>query len=85
MKKATKRYGRKWYARDVYFQRNKKICRQRAVAESGQHAGHQKYLGVLQQVIAAMFKELTEGEQDEYTDEAKDWNTEGVPREVQLK
>jgi hypothetical protein len=84
-KKATKRYRRKWYARDVYFHRNKKLCRQRALAESGHQAGDRKYLGVLQKVIATMFKELTEDEQEEYTNKAKEWNTEGVPREVQLK
>jgi hypothetical protein len=84
-KKDTKRYSRKWYARDVYFQRNKKICRQQAIAESGYPAGHKKHLGALQQVIAAMFKELTNDEQEEYNDIAKEWNTEGVPREIQLK
>jgi hypothetical protein len=73
-RKPTKRYGKKWTGRDVFFCQNKAECKDQAVLDSGKGAGRPGFITVLQTVISDLFGKLGKKEQDQYEVIAEEWN-----------
>jgi len=69
----------------VFAREQKDAIITRATFLSGEEAGTQGYLGHHQKAAKEMFDELPKAQVKEYEKQAIEWNSEGVPAELQLQ
>jgi len=85
---ATRRrnkFVRNWSARNVFYHDKRDDIGRLAQEMSGAAPGSQAYLGALQNATTHFWKDLSEEEQDEYEDMARDWSENGPPSHIQTR
>jgi hypothetical protein len=85
MEKPLKAYKRRWNARAVYLQQNKGEIFQQVQDDAGDKPGGEAFLGALQPTVTRMYNALTTSEKAAYGTTSNQWNSAGVPREVQIR
>jgi hypothetical protein len=79
------KFTRKWSARNAFYQENKADVTELTKKMSGGAPGSQAFLGALQDATTSLWKKLSDEEQEQYADIAKEWSEDRPPKQIQAK